>query len=90
MDGQYRGTIDSPTESVVGEPIDDVRVDDWSVHRVVPSDLGPLALSDVMTAGRISGTVPHGGSARPLSLSKATASYHATRRMCNDFLRRSR
>ena len=78
VDGQYRGTIDSPTESMIGEPLDDVRVDDGSIHFTLPSDFGPLAFSGTMTAGRISGTVTHGGSATPLSLSKATTSSQAT------------
>ena len=76
--GEYRGTIDSPTESVFGEPLDDVRVDDGSIHFTLLSDHGPLAFSGTMTAGRISGTVTHGGSATPLSLSKATTSSQAT------------
>jgi putative intracellular protease/amidase len=78
VDGQYRGTIDSPTESMIGEPLDDVRVDDGSIHFMVPSDFGSLAFSGTMTADRISGTVTHGGSATQLSLSKATASSQAT------------
>jgi putative intracellular protease/amidase len=73
VNGQYRGTIDAPTESMVGEPLDDVRVDHGSVHFTLASEDGPLDFSGTMTADKISGQMTHEGSSTPLSLTKATA-----------------
>src|SRR5204862_20218 len=61
VDGQYRGTLDAPTESMIGEPLDDVRVDHGSIHFTLASEHGPVDFSGSMTARRISGTVTHGG-----------------------------
>src|SRR5207253_7844880 len=78
VDGQYRGTIDAPTESMIGEPLDDVRVDHGSIHFTLASEHGPVDFSGTMTAKRISGTVTHGGgSPMPLTLSKAAPSSQA-------------
>jgi hypothetical protein len=79
VDGKYRGTIDVPTESMIGEPLDDVRVDHGSIHFTLPSDHGPVDFSGTMTADRISGEVTHAGSSTPLplTLSKARASSQA-------------
>jgi putative intracellular protease/amidase len=77
VDGQYRGTIDAPSESMIGEPLDDVRVDDGTIHFTMPSDDGPLVFSGIVTEGKISGTVTHGSSATPLTLSKATSAHAA-------------
>ena len=72
VDGQYRGTIDSPTESMIGEPLDDVQVGHGSIHFTLASDHGPIDFSGTMTDDRISGNVTHGGGApTPLILSKA-------------------
>ena len=71
VEGQYRGTIDVPTESMIGEPLDDVRVDHGSLHFTLASEGGPVDFSGTMSADRISGQVTHGGSSTPLSLSKA-------------------
>lgn len=75
VDGQYRGTIDAPTESMIGEPLDDVEVAHGSIHFTLASENGPVDFSGSMTADRISGSVTHGGgSATPLTLTKAAAS----------------
>ena len=80
VDGQYRGTIDAPTESMIGEPLDDVRVDHGSIHFTLASDRGRVDFSGTMTADRISGKVTHGGgSSTPLTLSKAAPSSQAAR-----------
>lgn len=78
VDGQYRATLDAPTESMIGEPLDDVRVGDGSLHFTLASDHGPVDFSGTMTADRISGNVTHGdGSPTPLTLTKAKASSSA-------------
>jgi putative intracellular protease/amidase len=75
VDGQYRGTLDVPTERMVGEPLDDVQVGKGSIHFTLGSDHGPVAFSGTMTAERISGNVTHdGGSPAPLTLTKAEPS----------------
>ena len=80
VDGQYRGTIDAPTESMIGEPLDDVRVDHGSIHFTLASDHGPVDFSGTMTAKRIAGNVTHaGGSPTPLTLSKAAPSSQPAR-----------
>jgi len=82
VDGQYRGTIDVPTESMIGEPLDDVRVDHGSIHFTLASEHGPVDFRGTMTADRISGKVTHGGgSSTPLTLtlSKVRPSSQATR-----------
>src|SRR5215469_10824600 len=77
VDGQYRATIDAPTESMIGEPLDGVRVDHGSLYFTLASDSGPIEFSGAMTAERISGHVIHDGSSTPLILSKATPSSEA-------------
>jgi putative intracellular protease/amidase len=79
VDGQYRGTIDAPTESMIGEPLEDVRVERGGIHFTLPSDHGPVEFSGTMTANRISGTVTHDGSSTPLTLSRARPSSQAAR-----------
>ena len=82
VDGQYRGTIDAPTESMIGEPLEDVRVDHGSIHFTLASDHGLVDFRGTMTADRISGKVTHGGgSPTPLTLtlSKVRPSSQATR-----------
>jgi putative intracellular protease/amidase len=72
VEGQYRGTLDAPTESMIGEPLDDVQVGDGSIHFTLGSDHGPVDFTGTMTADRISGNVTHaGGTATPLTLTKA-------------------
>jgi putative intracellular protease/amidase len=71
--GQYRGTIDAPTQSMVGEPLADVRVEHESIRFTV-ADNYPMEFSGTMTAERISGHVFHDGSSTPLTLSKAKSS----------------
>jgi hypothetical protein len=73
--GQYRATIDAPGESMVGEPLDAVRLDRGSLHFTVPSEHGPLEFSGTLTADRISGSLTsHDGSSSPLTLEKAASS----------------
>jgi len=83
VDGQYRGTIDVPTESMIGEPLEDVRVEHGSIHFTLASEHGPVDFRGTMTADRISGKVTHGGggSSTPLTLtlSKVRPSSQATR-----------
>ena len=75
VDGQYRGTLDVPSERMISEPLDDVKVGHGSIHFTLGSDDGPVDFSGTMTAGRISGNVTHpGGSPTPLTLTKANAS----------------
>jgi len=40
-----QGTIDAPTESMIGEPLDDVRVDHGSIHFTLASEHGPVDFS---------------------------------------------
>ncbi len=75
--GQYRATLDAPTESMIGEPLDEVRVDHGRLYFTLAGDNGPLEFSGVMTAERISGQVIHAHSSTPLILSKATPSSEA-------------
>jgi len=49
-----QGTIDAPTESMVGEPLDEVRVDHGGIHFTLASDNGPVDFSGTMTAKKIS------------------------------------
>ena len=77
VDGQYRATIDAPTESMIGEPLDGVRVDHGSLYFTLASDSGPIEFSGAMTAERISGHIVKDGSSTPLILSKATPSSEA-------------
>jgi putative intracellular protease/amidase len=79
VDGQYRATIDAPTESMIGEPLDDVRVEHGSIHFTLASEHGPVDFSGTMSAKRISGNVTHGGSVTPLTLSKAAPPSQAAR-----------
>jgi hypothetical protein len=75
VDGQYRGTLDVPSERMISEPLDDVKVGHGSIHFTLGSDDGPVDFSGTMTAERISGNVTHpGGSPTPLTLTKANAS----------------
>jgi hypothetical protein len=74
VDGTLRGTMDAPTESMVGEPLDDVRVEHGSIHFTLASDNGPIDFTGSMTADRISGHVTRAGSSTPLTLSKAKPS----------------
>lgn len=78
VDGQYRGTLDAPTERMIGEPLEDVRVGDGRIHFTLASDHGPVVFSGTMTADRIAGNVTHGGeSPTPLTLTKAGPSSQA-------------
>ena len=78
VDGRYRGTLDAPTERMIGEPLDDVKVGNGSIHFTLASDHGPVDFSGTMTAERISGNVTHGGgSPTPLTLTKAAPSSNA-------------
>lgn len=77
VEGQYRGTIDAPTESMIGEPLTDVRVEHGSIRFTLASDNGPVGFSGTMTADRISGLVTHDGSSTPLTLRKAKPSSQA-------------
>jgi putative intracellular protease/amidase len=79
VDGQYRATLDVPSERMIGEPLDDVKVAHGSIHFTLGSDSGPVDFSGTMTADRISGNVTHpGGSPTPLTLTKAKASSQAS------------
>lgn len=77
VDGQYRGTMDAPTESMIGEPLVDVHVRRGSIRFSLPSDHGSFDFSGAITADRISGQIRHGGSSTPLTLSKAKPSQDA-------------
>lgn len=78
VDGQYRGTIDAPTDSMVGEPLADVRVEHGGIRFTLHSDNGPLDFAGTMTADRIAGHLTHDGSSTPLTLSKAKPSPQTT------------
>ena len=73
VEGQYRATIDVPSESTFGLPLDDVRVDRGRLHFSLVTDDGPLDFRGTMTADRISGNLTHGGSVTPLTLSKGNS-----------------
>jgi hypothetical protein len=72
VDGQYRATLDAPTESMIGEPLEDVQVDKKSIRFSLPSDHGPVSFSGTLSADRISGHVAHGSLSTPLTLARAT------------------
>jgi putative intracellular protease/amidase len=72
--GQYRGTIDAPTQSMIGEPLGDVRVEHESIRFTLAADNDPMEFSGTMTAERISGRLIHDGSSTPLTLNKAKSS----------------
>lgn len=71
VEGQYRATVDVPSESMFGLPLDDVRVDRDRVHFNLVADEGPLEFRGTMSADRIAGTLTRSGSATPLTLVKA-------------------
>jgi len=73
VEGQYRATVDMPSESTFGLTLDDVRVDSGRLHFSLISDGGPLDFSGTITADRISGNLTHDGSVTPLTLSKANS-----------------
>jgi len=74
VDGQYRGTLDAPSERMIGEALDDVKVGNGSIHFTLASEDGPVNFTGTMTADRITGKVTHGGgSPTPLTLTKAEA-----------------
>lgn len=73
VEGQYRATIDVPSESTLGLTLDDVRVDRGRLHFSLVADSGPLEFSGTMTADRISGNLTHDGSVTPLTLSKVNS-----------------
>jgi putative intracellular protease/amidase len=72
VDGQYRATLDAPTESLVEEPLEDVQVDRKSIRFSLPSDSGPMTFAGTLTAARISGHVSQGSQSTPLTLARAT------------------
>src|SRR6516225_9603802 len=53
VEGQYRATIDVPTEGMAGHPLDAVRLDHGSLHFIVPWDYGPLEFSGTLAGDRI-------------------------------------
>ena len=71
VDGQYRATIDVPSDSMFGLTLDDVRVDRGRLHFILVSDDAPLDFRGTMTAEKISGNLTHDGSVTPLTLSKS-------------------
>jgi len=73
VEGQYRATIDVPSESTFGLPLDDVRVDRGRLHFTLVSEDGLFDFSGTMTANRVSGNLTHDGSVTPLVLSKTNS-----------------
>jgi putative intracellular protease/amidase len=73
VDGQYRATVDVPSESIFGLPLDEVRVDRDRLHFNLVSDDGPFEFTGTMSADRVAGTLTRSGSATPLTLVKANA-----------------
>jgi putative intracellular protease/amidase len=73
VEGQYRATLDVPSESTFGLTLDDVRVDRGRLQFSLLSDDGPLEFRGALTADRISGNLTHDGSVTPLSWSKANS-----------------
>jgi putative intracellular protease/amidase len=71
VEGQYRATIDVPSESTFGLPLDDVRLDRGQLHFRLVSEDGQFDFSGTIAANRISGRLTHGGSVTPLTLSKS-------------------
>ncbi len=74
VDGQYRGTIDVPNQSTVGEPLMDLHVDHGSIRFRLPSDDAPMEFAGTMTAGQITGHLSHDGTSSPLTLNIAQSS----------------
>jgi putative intracellular protease/amidase len=70
VEGQYRATIDVPSESTFGLTLDEVRADRGRLQFSLVLDDGPLDFSGTMTTDRISGNLTHDGSVTPLTLSK--------------------
>jgi putative intracellular protease/amidase len=73
VEGQYRATIDAPSESMFGLTLDDVRAERGRLQFSLVLDDGPLDFSGAMTADRISGNLTHDGSTTPLTLSKVNS-----------------
>ena len=73
VEGQYRATVDVPSESMFGLPLDEVRVDRDRLQFNLVSDEGPFEFRGTMTADRVAGTLTRSGSATPLTLVKANA-----------------
>jgi putative intracellular protease/amidase len=74
VEGQYRATVDVPSESTFGVPLENVHVDRDRVQFRLVSDDGPLEFRGTMVADRISGNVTHeGGAVTPLTLSQGDA-----------------
>jgi putative intracellular protease/amidase len=71
VEGQYRATIDVPSESTFGVALADVRMDRGQLHFSLDSDHGPLDFRGTLTGDSISGDLTHAGSTTPLTLSKA-------------------
>ena len=73
VEGQYRATIDVPSESTLALTLDDVRVDRGHLHFSLVADGGPLDFSGTMTADKISGNLTRDGSVTPLTFGKANS-----------------
>ena len=71
VNGEYRATLDAPSESLVGEPLENLNVDKSRIRFSLPSDEGALEFSGTMSPGRIEGHVTRGTSTAPLVLAKA-------------------
>lgn len=74
VEGQYRGTMDAPSESMIGEPLANVRVEHGNIRFTLDSDHGPIDFSGTLTADRMSGYVTHERSSIPLTLLRAQPS----------------
>ncbi len=77
VEGQYRATIDVPSEVTFGLPLDDLRVDHGRLHFSVVTQDGPFDFGGRITAEKISGNLTHNGSVTPLSLSKVNSPHAA-------------
>ena len=70
VEGQYRATIDVPSESTFGLTLDQVAVDHGRIHFILDTDDGSLDFRGTMTAKTISGNLTRGNSVIPLTLRK--------------------
>lgn len=66
--GQYRATLDVPSESTIGMPLTDVSMDQGHLHFTMDSDEGPFRFDGTITANQISGNLARDHSLIPLRL----------------------
>jgi putative intracellular protease/amidase len=71
VEGQYRATLDAPSEDMIGAPLENVQVVGQKVSFTLPSDHGPVGFEGTMKGDKLTGHVTHGTEATPITLAKA-------------------